>query len=133
MVAEVPQQDTVGYGRSVEQTYTIANGDTEAKEIDFGRMYSFFLIRCEDASNIAASTALSANAAHGQDQVMQAVHERDLPATVWSEGDLVTTGAFIFILTHAWGARYLQLVLSNAASGGTVVFSIIGVDPIVGN
>ncbi len=131
--ARVPQFETVGYGRSLEQTYTIASGDTVGAFVDFGRKYTFFLVRVLDASNIAAATTITAQAADVESEALQDVFVTNDPASVWSKGSLPTSGAFRFLFSEAWGARLLRFTLSVAASGGSVEFQIVGVDPIVGD
>ena len=115
---------------SVPQTFTIANGadGSAVAAVDLGASYKIILIQCTDCSNVAASTNLTALVGYTAADTLSDLYEQDDPSTQWSKGDLPTTGTLAFILTHATGARRLRLVLSNNASGGSVVFTVYGLD-----
>lgn len=118
----------VGYGRSAKQTITIPNGATgSGLYANLGRNYAYIVVRCTDCSNIAASTNLSALVAYDENETMCTLYERDDPSTAWSKGSLPTSGTLSFVLVHALGAQFISLVLSNAASGGSVVFEVYGI------
>jgi len=113
---------------SLLKQFTIASGadGSAVSAVDLGGNYDLILIKCADCSHIAASTSLSAKVGFAEDDSLCSLYEQDDPSTEWSKGDLPTSGSLAFLLTHATGSRRLQLVLSNAASGGSVVFEILG-------
>ena len=113
------------------KTFTIGNSaDGSAVtpvDIDLDNAKAL-VITCEDCQYIQASTSLSAQVGYDESDTMCALYELDDPSTAWSKGSLPTSGTLAFVLTHAFGARRLRLILSNAASGGSVVFKVIGID-----
>ena len=117
-----------GYGIAVVQSFTIANGadGSAVDEIDLGRNYLYLMVTIEDASNIAASTNLSAQVGYGDDDDLVALYEINDPSTAWSKGSLPETGTLGFVLTHAVGVQRIRFVLSNNASGGSVVIKVRG-------
>lgn len=119
-----------GWGRSDVQTFTIpASADGSAvAEVDLGRNYAFIVVKCEDCSNIPATTTLSAEVGYDDGDTLVDLYEQDDPGTLWESGNLPTSGTLGFLLNHAAGAQRLRLKLSNNASGGSVVFSIYGWD-----
>lgn len=119
--------DGVGFGRSAKQTITIPSGATgSGLYADLGRNYAYIIIRCTDCGNIAASSAMTALVAYDENETMCAVYERDDPSTVWSKGDLPTSGTLCFMLVHAFGAQFISLVL-DTATDGQVVFELYGI------
>lgn len=119
-----------GFGQSTLKTASIANGQTTHSPIDMGRQYAIFVVRCEDASNVAATTALTIEAADLPGDAMCFIYDDNDPGNKWSKGNLPTSGTLRFRLDDAWGARYLRFTLSAAASGGSVVFKVRGFDPV---
>lgn len=118
----------VGFGCSAEFTFTIANGATTRTEIDLGRNYAWFVVRCEDVQ-YAASKALTCTAAMVPGETMTSVYERNDPATKWSK-NTPASGSFRIMFDHAFGARFLKFTLGTAASGGAFTLYIRGMDPI---
>jgi hypothetical protein len=119
-----------GYGRSDVGTFTIANGadGSAVTPIDLTRNYLYLLIVCEDDQYIAATTNLSAEVTYDDGDTPVPLYELNDPSTQWSKGALPTAGnGFAFVLTHALGAQEIRLILSNNASGGSVVFKIYGI------
>lgn len=121
--------NNAGYGRSDAATFTIPSGATGSAvaAVDLERNYMYLMVKCEDASNIAAATNLTAQVGYDDADALVDLYERDDPSTAWSKGSLPTSGSFGFALVHAVGAQRLRLVLSNAASGGDVVFTVYGI------
>lgn len=113
---------------SSEQTFTIASGATGSAvtAVDLGRPYREIIIRCEDCSNIQASTNIAALVGYNADDTLCDLYAEDDPGAQWSKGAIPATGTLAFVLKSARGAQYLRLVLSKAASGGSVVFKIRG-------
>ena len=118
----------VAHAKSEVKTFTIAAGATGAAvaAVDLGANFDLIWVTCGDCSHIQAATSLTAQVAIAEGATVAALYEQDDPSTAWSNGALPTSGTLAFVLTHAAGARYVRLVLSAAASGGTVVFSIVG-------
>jgi hypothetical protein len=123
-------EDGIGFGASPVKSCTIPNGETTITEIDMGKNYAFFVIYCLDASDVAASSDLSVAAAIFSGTAVADVYEANDPGTVWSGGNLPTSGTFQFRLDHAWGARYLKFTLSQATDGDVTLY-VVGFDPIV--
>lgn len=126
-------RDTVrkaGWGRSDVQTFTIpASADGSGVDaIDLERNYAFIVVKCEDCSNIPSSTSLSFEVGYDNSDTLCDLYEQDDPSTIYSKGDLPTSGTLAFLLNHAAGAQRLRPVLSNNASGGSVVFKVYGWD-----
>jgi hypothetical protein len=120
----------IATGVSAWQTFTIpdgANGGAVAPA-DLGANYKAILIRCADCQYIPASTNLSMQASEGAADTMCDVYEVDDPSTLWSKGSLPTSGTLRVVVTHAFGARRVRLVLSNNSTGGDTAFSIAGMD-----
>lgn len=124
------QQDIgQGYARSDVATFTIADGaDGSAVDpVDLSTNYLYCLIKCEDCQYIAASTSLTALVGYDDSDTMSVLYELNDPGTQWSKGDLPTSGTLAFAMTNALGAQRIRFVLSNAASGGSVVFKVYGI------
>ncbi len=122
--------ETVGYSKTARVPATIADGKTTHKRIDMSRVYTTFIIRCEDGSNLQAGTMLSIDCALESNTPLIPIAEVNSPITVWSELLPMNT-AFQFTLQHVGLGRFLRFHLSNAASGGDVRFDIYGIDPSV--
>ena len=118
----------VGFHATDAMIETIVDGTdgTGNDVIDLGANFKVLGIVCENASGIPQSTNLEAEIAFDPNSPLSDLYEQDDPSTEWEAGDLPTSGHFAFILTHAFGARKIRLVLSNAASGANVVFKIYG-------
>lgn len=128
MASEV--EKNVGFGRSDAKTYTLTTGQTSTERIDLGRPYAFVVITCEDASNIASTTALSLMVSPEEGIPLLDVYEQNDLATIWSTGSLPTSGTFYVMCTHAFGARFVQPVL-DTATDGSVTLKVWGYDPVV--
>ena len=120
-----------GYGRSDRQTFTIPNGadGSAVAAVDLERNYSFIVISCDDASNIAADTTLAAVVAEDDDGALNPLYMQDGSAA-WASGVLPTSGGFRFWLSHAFGAQRLRLILNNTTSGEVVLY-VYGFDGAV--
>lgn len=120
-----------GYGRSNRARFTIGNGATGADvfRVDLGRPYGFHVIRIEDCTGFQANTTISAKVANDDTpaQLMATLHEANEPNIIWSK-DVPTTGAIQFVLTHAFGARYISFLL-NQNTDGIVNIDVYGYDP----
>lgn len=125
----------VGFGRSDLQTFTIANGanGSAVTPLNFLRGHAYYVVICEDASFIPATTTLRAQVGYDTGATMLDLYEQNDPATRWTKGSLPVTGTLSFILSHAFGAQYLRFILSNNATGGSVVFKVYGFDPTTGD
>ncbi len=122
--------DRLGFLGSSVKLYTIGNGtDGSAAEKDLGRNYAFLRIRCEDCSNIPDSTTLSLWTKVNPTDAFCELYEINDPSTKWSKG-VPTTGTLDFVVSHAFGTKYIRLDLS-ANVVGDVVFQIYGFDPVV--
>lgn len=112
--------------RHTVETFTIGNGadGSSVDPVEFQYPVGDVVVKCEDCSNIAASTSLTALVGYEGDDTLCDLYEENAPQTQWSKGDLPTSGTLAFRLTHALGTKRLRLVLSNNASGGSVVFTI---------
>ena len=108
------------------QTITVGLTGSGSPEVDLGANFMVLGVICENCQFIPQSTALSAQIAFDPNGALCNLYEQDDPGTIWSQGDLPTTGTLAFILTHAFGARKIRFVLSNAATGGSVVLKIFG-------
>lgn len=111
-------------------TFTIPNGanGSGVTAVDLAGNYKVIVVKCADCQYIAATTGLTAKIGYtGADTVCD-LYEQNDPSTKWSKANLPTSGTLAFHLAHATGARRVQLILSNSASGGDVVFEIQGLD-----
>jgi len=125
-------ENNVGYGRSDIQTYTIPGGGTSTERVDLGRPYAFIVIMCADASDIAASTAMTLNVSPEEDIPLHNLYEQNSPQTIWSKGSLPVANSFYCLIADAFGARFVQPVF-NTATDGEVVLKVMGYDPTVVN
>jgi hypothetical protein len=121
----------IGFGRSDQQTFTIPGGANGAAvaAVDLARNYSFIVIACNDAAGIPASTTLSAQVADDDSGALNPLYMQDGSA-IWHSGTLPTSGGFRFLLSHAFGAQRLRLILSNNASA-SVTLHVYGFDGAV--
>lgn len=120
-----------GFGRSDRQTFTIPNGadGSAVAAVDLDRNYSFLVISCDDASNIPASTVLSAEVADDDSGALNPLYMQDGSAS-WVSGTLPSSGGFRFWLSHAYGAQRIRLILSNTTTGA-VDLHVYGFDGAV--
>jgi hypothetical protein len=121
----------IGFGRSDQKTFTIGNGATGSAvaAVDLVRNFSFVVISCDDASGIPANTTLSAQAAEDDSGALNPLYMQDGSA-LWHSGTLPTSGGFRFLLSHAFGAQRLRLILSNSATA-SVTLHVYGFDGAV--
>lgn len=112
------------------ETFTIPNAadGSAVAAVDLGGNFKGVLIKCEDCQYIAATTTVGAKVGYTGSDTLSDLYEQDDPGTIYAGGNLPTTGTLAFVLTHAFGVRRIQLILSNNASGGPVVFKIQGLD-----
>jgi len=124
-----------GYGRSDKRTFTIPAGQNGSNvfRIDLTRPYAFHLIRIEDCSGFAANTNLSVKVANDDTpaQCMCDLKEINEPNITWSKA-MPTTGRIQFLLTHAFGTRYMQFITSENTSAD-VEIDVYGYDPTLIN
>lgn len=130
MASEVA--DNVGFGRSDVKSYVLSTGQTSTERIDLDRPYAFIVLFCEDASNIASTTTLSLKVSPEQGIPLLDVYEQNDLSTLWSTGNLPTSGTFYVMCTHAFGVRFVQPVL-DTATDGEVTIKVLGYDPTVVN
>ena len=125
-----------GFGRSDRKRFTITTGHngTDVFRLDLGRPYAYLVIRIEDCSGFSSSASLSARVANDDSpaQAMCDLYELNDPNTIWSKSVPVTAVTCSFVLTHAFGARYIQFITSNNCEG-TVNIDVYGYDPSVIN
>jgi len=117
-----------GFGRSNPQTYTILSGQTSSERVDLGRPYAFIIITCENMGGIASGN-LFLNVLPEESIPLHRVYEQN-SATAWNSGTLPTSGTYYTLITHAFGARFVQIVLSVAADAD-ITFKVWGYDPVV--
>ena len=125
-------EKNIGFGRSDLQTYTIPSGGVSTERVDLGRPYAFIIIMCEDASDIAATTLMALNVSPEEDIPLHNLYEQNAPQTIWSKGNLPTSNSFYFLVTDAFGARFIQPVF-DTVTAGIVILKIVGYDPTVVN
>lgn len=118
----------VGFGRSDVKSYVIPSGGTSTERVDLERPYAFIVIMCENLAGIASGN-MFLNVSPEEGIPLHRVYEQN-SATAWNTGTLPTSGTFYLLCTHAFGARFVQPVLS-AASDAELTFKILGYDPTV--
>lgn len=126
----MPLPNNVGFGMSEVKTYVIPNGATSGKQIDLGRPYAFIVIMCDDMAGVA-SGSLRLNVSPADGIPLHNLYEQN-SATIWSSGTLPTSGTYSTLVTHAFGMRFIQPVLT-ANSDTELTFKIIGFDPVIRN
>ena len=130
-MADAKSSMSQGYGRSDRARFTIGNAATGVNvfRVDLGRPYAFHVIRIEDCTGFQAATTMSAKVANDDTpaQLMATLCEANEPSLTWSK-TMPTTGAIQFILTHAFGARYISFLLSQN-SDGIINIDVYGYDP----
>lgn len=124
-------QDKIGYLRSDRQRFTIPNGVTgvNVERLDMGRPYAFFVIRIEDCSGFTGTLSLKVGNDTDVAQTLADLYEINDPSTKWTKTP-PTTGAIQFILSHAFGTRFLQFVCSSNTDA-EVNIDVWGYDPAV--
>lgn len=126
----MPVPSNVGFGMSEVQTYVIPNLQTSGTQIDLGRPYAFIILMCANMTGVA-SGQLRLNVSPAEGIPLHALYEQN-SATIWQSGTLPTSGTFTTLVTHAFGMRFIQPVLT-ANSDAQLTFKIIGFDPIIRN
>ena len=127
-------RDTVGYGISNSITTSVLAGGDVSGEMDFGRPYFVFVIRILDCQYISAATDMTMLTATYPGTMMCSVYETNDPSIEWSKGALPTTEVSLSVLiTHAFGARYMQLAFSVVTGAGATPIEVIALDPAVGD
>jgi len=118
-----------GFSRSEVASFTIANGadGSGVAAVDLGRGYNYLIVKCESCIRIQAATTLSALVGYDNADTLCALKMRDDPGLAWVSSALPTTGTLAFALLHAIGVQRIQFVLSQNASGGSVVFKVYGI------
>ena len=108
---------------------TIENGATTSASVpDLERPFVFVSIGISDCSNIPASTALRLQLGFNPDDTLKDFYRYDTESQ-----DIITlpTSGTFWITVPVFGARRVRPVLSNSASGGTVIVEIAGVEQAV--
>jgi hypothetical protein len=115
---------------SAGETFTIPSGadGSAVTPVDLGQNYRLLGIYCADADGIPSGATLAAEVGLTAADSMADLYEQDDPSTVWGPS-VPDTGTFFFILTHAFGARRIRLVLSGNATAD-VTFTIYGFDAV---
>lgn len=120
-----------GFGVSLGKVATIADGQTTISEpIDLGRIYAWVVVRCADVGNVAAPTnTLSFQLGVTVDDTLVPLREKD------NAGDDVNKTILMDAVFHQQifigAARRVKPILSAAASGGSVIIEVYGVDAAV--
>lgn len=115
-------------------TFTIGSGadGSAVTPVDLGANYKVLIIRCEDCDNIQASTTISLQVGEGASDTVCDVYEVDDAGTKWESGNMPTTAVtWRLVVTQAFAARRVRIIMSNTASGGDVVFYIAGSDRLI--
>lgn len=121
----------VGFGRSDGKVYRINSLEGNASRVDLQRPYAFIVICCEDAAGIAANTTMTCKVSPDDGVALMDVYEQNDPDTLWSKA-IPATGTFYFMLTHAFGAKFVQPIL-DIATTAEVTMLIYGYDSAVIN
>lgn len=119
--------EKAGFGISPRHNFIVQTGKTTndpAEPVDLGRLYAFIVIACTDPSHAAASS-----------NTIKILVSDDIDGPMLPLGDdegeeiAHQIGSAAFYRRYFVGAaRRVQLVMSAAASGGTIPFYIVGVD-----
>jgi len=117
-----------GFGISQDQTFTIPSGTdgSAVAAIDLGRNYAFIIVRCADASNIAAASVMSAEVGVDDGDTLAELWIES-GASAWASGTLPVTGTFQFVVPAAFGCQRIRLIVS-VVTDGDVDLEIIGID-----
>jgi len=118
---------------SAQQVFTIANGanGSAVTPADLGANYRVVIIRCEDCQYIPATTTMALELGESGADTVCEMCEIDAPDTIWTSGNLPTSGTLRAVLTHAFGCRRVRVVLSKNSTGGSTVFTIAGADKLL--
>jgi len=109
---------------------TIANGQTISDIADLERPYAFIGIASADLTGVNAAN-MTARVGIQDNTALFDLYEANDPATVWSVAPPDGANATMyFILSHAMGARFIELTLS-AITTAAVTFDIFGIDQAV--
>lgn len=122
----------VGFAQN-SGTFTIGSGATGSAvtAVDLGRNYAFITVSCNDAQYIQAATTMTIKISRETANTnMNSLWKQD-GSGAWTSGTLPTSGGFTFALPDAFGARHVQVILSQNSGAGSVVFTIRGFDPAV--
>lgn len=113
-----------GYGNSAIGTFTIGTGadGSAVTPIDFLRHCAFFVVRCADVSNVAASTDTLSF------QIGMASSDDMLPLEDSLQEVTIIMDNIFHRAIFVGAARRIRGVLSANASGGSVVLEFYGVD-----
>jgi len=126
-------RDTVGYGITNTIDTSIKAGGTVSDELDFGRPYFVFVIRIPDCQYISAATDMSLLTATYPGTTMCEVYETNDPSIAWAKGALPVADTLSVLITHAFGARFMQIVFSVVTGAGVTPIEVIALDPAVGD
>lgn len=122
------------YPLTAPQDFTIPNGTdgSAVTPITLPANCRVIGVCCPDCTGFAASTAMSAEICFDNEasSPMYDLYEQDDPSTVWSQGDLPTTGTLAFILTHAFRARRIRFVLDKNTDAN-IVLKVYGFDGVI--
>lgn len=117
---------TVWQRKFCEEHFLIADGETDSNVIDFGHNYKVFGITCKQADGIQTGSKLMARVDWGCGDLVT-LYQQDDPNTIWEPEPPGGNESFGFILTHAFGAKRLQLYLDTATEDD-VVLKVIPLD-----
>ncbi len=123
----------VNAGYSAVKSFTIGSGadGSSVDPVDLGGRYEIIIIRCEDCSNIQASTTASLQVGNLSGDTLCDLYQRDAPGTLWGNSqNLPTTGTWQAVIVDAYTVRRVRLTLSQNTSGGSAVFKVQGVGRI---
>jgi len=124
--------EEAGYGVSTTAEVAIASGGTLSDVIDFGRPHFVFVIRIPDCAEIAAATSMQLLTATYPGTTMCDMYETNDPSIQWSKGALPVAGSLSVLITHAFGARFMQIEFTVVTTG-VVNIEVIALDPAVGD
>lgn len=121
------QPAPTGFGSRDEQAL-VANGETESNVVQFGRQVYAVSIACADVSNVPADTTFTMKINRDGGGVLYTAMkcEDTNVATAIAYG--IPAVAFDFILPDIAFIENIQIILSQAASGGPVIFEVTGID-----
>lgn len=114
-------------------SFTIGNGANGSlvSPLDLGGNWEALQVVCENCDNIPSTTTLGIQVDFSGNGTMVDLYLPDTPATKFTSGNLPTTPVSLsFLLTHAKGVRRIRFILSNNASGGSVVFKVYPLGPM---
>ena len=114
-------------GPALTFTIVAAADGSAVTPVDLGANYRYLAVKCEDCQYIQGATTITAEVGYEAADTISDLYAVDDPSTAWSIGALPTTGTLAFGMTYPFAVRRIRFILSNAASGGSVVFKIYGV------